>query len=170
MKIFDWTNKVDAVLEKVINVCILLFSTALIFTVLLQVLDRYLDVPFRTIWTSEIARYLYIWVSIFAASISIKENSLVKVDLLVNKLPFHLRRIFELLSILVVIIVNIFLIFTLIELLPRVAKQTATASKLPMSFVYSAGVIAGVLFTVFSVTRFIRWIKYKELASLQEND
>ena len=133
-------------------------------------LDRYAHVPFRTIWTSEVARYLYIWVSVIGAAISLQENRHVKVDLVVDKLPFSLRKICEILSVLIVIVVSVFLLYSLRDLMPRVARQTSSAARIPMSYVYSAAVLAGVTFIFFSITRLIRWFGYKNLESIQQND
>ena len=170
MKLSDWTNTADSVVSRLLRVFLFASTAVLIGTVTLQVFARYANLPFRTIWTSEIARYLYIWVSVIGAALCVHENRLIKVDLLVDRLPFVFRKACEITSTIITIVVSYFLVTSLEKLMPRVARQTSTAARLPMSFVYSAAILAGVTFAFFSLMRLIRWFSYRDVGSIQEND
>ena len=63
-----------------------------------QVIYRYIITQFieragAAVWTEEISRYIFIWISYLALSIAIKKRSSIRVDMLYDHLPPRLQQI-----------------------------------------------------------------------------
>ena len=160
---FHQIERFESCTAKIIGIFIFIISISLIFTVSLQILARYIRIPFNTLWTSEIAQYLFVWTSVLGSGLCLMENRHVRVGFIVDTLPFKLQKIIEVFSNLVILVTSYYLIQGIVDLMPRVHGQISPASRIRMSYVYAAGITAGLLFVVFSITRMYRWIRYHSI-------
>ena len=84
--IWGW---LDENFEKVFLVSGLL---AIIFLITFQTLYRYIIVHFvssagAAVWTEELARYIFIWISYLALSVAIKKRSSIRIDIIYDRIP-----------------------------------------------------------------------------------
>jgi C4-dicarboxylate transporter DctM subunit len=88
--IWSW---LDENFEKVFLVSGLL---AIIFLITFQTLYRYIIVHFvssagAAVWTEELARYIFIWISYLALAVAIKKRSSIRIDIIFDRLPPRLQ-------------------------------------------------------------------------------
>lgn len=70
--------------------CVLLFSV-LVVTVVWQVITRQI-LQSPSAWTSELAQYLFVWLSLFGSALVFAERGHIAVDFVVRKLPEKAER------------------------------------------------------------------------------
>ena len=92
MNIIKWINDN---FEKVFLVIGLL---AIIGIITFQTVYRYVIVQFSSsagaaVWTEEISRYIFIWISYLALSVAIRKRSSIRVDILYDQLPKRFQKI-----------------------------------------------------------------------------
>ena len=90
--LFSWLNEN---FEKIFMVTGLL---AIILFITWQVIYRYIITQFieragAAVWTEELSRYIFIWISYLALSVAIKKRSSIRVDIIYDKLPERLQNI-----------------------------------------------------------------------------
>jgi len=74
------------ILDKVFRIFLQILVAAMAIVILMQVVFRYFfHSPLS--WSEELARFSMIWITFFGASIAFKENSLSRVDLVVEMMP-----------------------------------------------------------------------------------
>lgn len=71
---------------------------SIIFFISWQVIYRYIITKFidragAAVWTEELSRYIFIWISYLAVSVAIRKRSSIRVDILYDLLPPRLQRI-----------------------------------------------------------------------------
>lgn len=160
----------ESVLSFILRLVLIAVFSVLFCTVFIQVLGRYLQLPFRTMWTTEIAQFLFVWISVLGACVSLRENRHIRLGLFVDRMPFAVQRIVEIAGNLVVIATSVVMIHGFTILLPRTHRQIAAASRIRMSYVYVAGLLGAVLFIAFSVTRLTRWFWYRGRDEAEADD
>lgn len=85
----------DANLEKPFLV---LGMLAIIFIITFQTLYRYIGVYLHegaaaAVWTEEMARFIFIWISYLAVPVAIKNRSSIRVDIIFDRLPVRFQNI-----------------------------------------------------------------------------
>jgi len=78
-----------AMLDKSLRFALALLMTAMVGSVVWQVLSRYLFVV-PAAWTEELARFLLIWIGMLGAAYAYRQGSHLGIDLLANKLDVEL--------------------------------------------------------------------------------
>jgi len=117
----------------------------LMFTVVCgQVCFRYvLNQP--SPWTEELARYLFIWISLVGAAYGVKEQSHFGFDLLVKKMSPRLQLAGHYAVQLLMAILVFVLIFYGLRVLKIVSFQITPALQIPMRYVYYSLPVSGAL-------------------------
>jgi len=121
-------------LEKLI---LSLLITAIILIILLQIVMRYL-LNNSLSWTEEFCRYCYIYVMFIGMSFAIKENSNLRVDVIIEMLPLSLRKIVMLLVDLLVFMLLNLMFFSSITTVGSAYKigNYSAGLKMPLHIVY----------------------------------
>lgn len=111
-----------------------------IISVLIQVISRTF-LPKTPSWTEELARYLFIYMVAFGASVAVHKKEFVAVDLIIDFLPKIIRKLIEL-------VINIVLLFVTFVLLKSVLgfaileyRMVSTAMQVPMQYIYFSMII-----------------------------
>ena len=86
-------NWIDENFEKVFLVVGLL---AIIFFITFQTTYRYIIVHFASsagaaVWTEELARFVFIWITYLALSVAIRKRSSIRIDIIYDRLPARLQ-------------------------------------------------------------------------------
>lgn len=134
-KIFRWTA------------CILMLT--MISIVLLQVFAR-LCLPKCPSWTEEISRFLYVHIIGFAAPVALRDDLLVKVDILTNILPKKVKSALEILIRIAVLCMSGLFACSAYGFMMTGTMEVSIALVWPMIVPFSAMFICGLFMTVFS--------------------
>lgn len=135
------------------------FSMMIIF-VSLQVFFRYV-LNSSLIWSEELTRYLFIWQIFFGASLSIRDDSHLKVDIIYMVLPKYTKAI-------KIISYSLFLAFSivvfwrglqLVQSILFVKKQLTPTLGIPMGIVYSILPLGTLLMSIRLVQRIVKTFK-----------
>jgi TRAP-type C4-dicarboxylate transport system permease small subunit len=142
-----------APLDKTLKIGLAILMTAMVASVVWQVLSRYLFVV-PAAWTEELARFLLIWIGMLGAAYAYRQGSHLGIDLLANKLGESgkqmLHRIVHVICLLFaasVLVVGGGLLMSMTWEL----KQYSAAMALPIAYVYFVIPASGVLICLFAV-------------------
>ena len=132
------------VLEKAIAAFLL---AVLSITIFIQVLARYVfDFPLA--WSEEVSRYSFIWLTMIAAPICIRQKANVGMDVLTRNLPERYALTLEAVSYALVMVLAAVLLVWGVSILNVVKMQRSPALDMPMSSIYAAIPIGGALMII----------------------
>ena len=120
--------------EKVVSGALLAVLAA---TIMIQVVFRFiLDLPLA--WTEEVSRYTFIWLTMVAAPICIREKANLGMDLLVHGLKKEVANSASLLGYALVGILLLVLLIWGVTILDVVKSQRSPAIGVSMAWIYAA--------------------------------
>lgn len=137
-------DRLSALVAKVTDGLVVATATAMILALVLQVFSRYvLGSAFS--WTEEAALGLFTWTVLLAATTAIRDVAHVKLDLLVSWLPRKARLVWS--SIVAVLVLAFCVVFAWTGTLyvEETLGQVTAALRLPVSYVYLAAPVTGIL-------------------------
>ena len=112
-----------------------------IISVLIQVISRTF-LPKPPSWTEALARYLFISMVAFGASVAVHKKEFVAVDLIIDFLPKIIRKLIELV---INIVLLLFVTFVLLKSVLGFAileyRMVSTAMQVPMQYIYFSMII-----------------------------
>jgi len=154
-----------AKLENVI-VKILYFACAFLMLVMAsvvtaQVVSRYVfGDPFT--WTEELARYVFVWLSMLGMAIGVKYGAHIALDLLEKKLRGVSWKILIAVNQLLILAFGVFLTYSGFKLMQVGTRQTSPSLSLPMEWVYVVIPVSGLLIIFFVAIETVRKLKRQE--------
>jgi TRAP-type C4-dicarboxylate transport system permease small subunit len=151
LKIFSRINEALGLIE----MAVLAASVLVMFGVICcQVVFRYaLQQP--SPWTEELARYLFIWISMVGAAYGVKTQAHFGFEMLVKKLSPRMQRVGHFLVQLCMGLLIFVLIVYGIRMVKLVAFQATPALQIPMRYVYYSLPVSGVLMAVHLIHHFL---------------
>jgi TRAP-type C4-dicarboxylate transport system permease small subunit len=102
-------------------------------------------------WSEELARYLMAWLVFLGAAIAIRKSELIGVEALVSVASDNIKKVLKLLVYLVCFGFSIFLIVKGFEILDVVKNQRSPAMRIPMTWVYAAIPVCGIIMALNSI-------------------
>lgn len=113
---------------------------AIIFIITFQTLYRYVIVYFfenasSAVWTEEISRYIFIWISYLALSVAITKRSSIRVDIIYDKLSERWQNISWIVVDLCFLLLTVILCITGWDQIERLLKYPQYTTALRMPFV-----------------------------------
>jgi TRAP-type C4-dicarboxylate transport system permease small subunit len=145
-------------LDKTLRIGLAILMTAMVASVVWQVLSRYLFVV-PAAWTEELARFLLIWIGMLGAAYAYRQGSHLGIDLLANKLAKRgRRRLHSIVHIVCLLFAASVLLVGggLLMSMTWELKQYSAAMGLPIAYVYSVIPASGVLICLFAVDAILR--------------
>lgn len=140
-------------LDKTLKFALAILMTAMVASVVWQVLSRYLFVV-PAAWTEELARFLLIWIGMLGAAYAYRQGSHLGVDLLANKLAAPgKQRLHSAVHIVCLLFAASVLVVgggSLVSMTWKL-KQFSAAMGLPIAYVYSVIPASGTLISLFAV-------------------
>ncbi|MFK8014981.1 MAG: TRAP transporter small permease [Gammaproteobacteria bacterium] len=143
---------VAGLISRILGYALALLMTAMVASVVWQVLSRYLFVV-PAAWTEELARFLLIWIGMLGAAYAYRQGSHLGIDLLANKLGAAGQRTLHgvvhcvcLLFAVGVLVVGGGALMSLTWEL----KQYSAAIGLPIAYVYAVIPASGLLISLFA--------------------
>jgi TRAP-type C4-dicarboxylate transport system permease small subunit len=104
-------------------------------------------------WSEEISRYFFAWMIFVGATLAIKENNHIKVDLFYDMLGRHARKIVDIvLYSLIIFVQGYFLVFS-IQFIIKTHGTYSTAMQLPMNMVVYPSITAGCAVSIWFCVR-----------------
>jgi len=140
-------------MKKLISIYNKLEEYFLVYTMILMVIIVFIQVIFRYIlndslsWSEELVRYIFIWQVWLGASLGMRINEHIRVDMFVKLLPNVPQKILGILTDLLVLAFYIFLIVYGFKYLQNVIAKdmTSTALKIPLAYVYASLPVGSVI-------------------------
>lgn len=112
-----------------------------IISVLIQVISRTF-LPKTPSWTEELARYLFIYMVAFGASVAVHKKEFVSVDLIIDFLPKIIRKLIELvINIVLLLFVTFVLLKSVLSFAILEYRMVSTAMQVPMQYIYFSMII-----------------------------
>ncbi len=140
-------------LSSILRFALALLMTAMVGSVVWQVLSRYLLVV-PAAWTEELARFLLIWIGMLGAAYAYRQGSHLGMDLLASRLG-HIGK--QRLHAIVHMVCLLFAASVLVigggslMLMTWELKQYSAAMGLPIAYVYSVIPASGILICLFAL-------------------
>ena len=160
MLILKILKKLSIYLENVVKVTIVLSMAGIVIFVNLAVFYRYVLADPLT-WTTEISAYLLVYTVLFGASIGLRHNQFVKVEVLANLLPKRLKTLIIILS---QVLIGLFLVVcigspSLLIKKAIVTKTVSPALGIPMANLYQLLRVGFIFMLIFLCMSSIEVIK-----------
>lgn len=140
-----------------------------LFTLFYGVILRYgLNLP--TTWQDEIGRYLVVWGTLIGASVALRDNTHIRVELLYQLFPKKFQHWINIFANLVSMVFFIFLIVYGTELvLDKLATGQKSTGGVPLWFIYIIVPLTGLILTVRITERLVRLFQGKPESEHEEN-
>lgn len=137
----------------------------LIVALILMVIVTFAQVVARFVlhhplsWSAEMARYLFVWITLMGASLAITKGSHFGIDVFANCLPVKLRKAVSVLTYVVILSFAVIMIIYGIQVVKFTWIQFSPALHIRMSFPYLAIPVAGVFMIIHVIEAFTRYLK-----------
>lgn len=138
--------------DKIASFMTMLLAIALVIIVFFQVINRFiLHIPAP--WTEELARYMFVWVSLVGAAKALKDNAQVRTYFLISKLPYKIGIIVALIGEVVALYFYFYIMFFVGWKWSSYGLREScdTVPWLPMFYMYVSVPFSGVLMSLFSM-------------------
>lgn len=117
-------------IEKFLLVIMLIFMTIL---GAMQIISRFV-IKSPIAWSEAMLTYIFIWVSFLGAGVALDQKSHFSVEILVERLPKGLQKIFEVIVYSLLIVVNVFITYKGVILVFENRNQMMSAMPFSMSW------------------------------------
>jgi TRAP-type C4-dicarboxylate transport system permease small subunit len=147
-------DRISARVAAITEVLVIASATAMILALVLQVFSRYvLGSAFS--WTEEAALGLFTWTILLAATTAIRDVAHVKLDMIVSWLPPRARLVWS--SFVAFLVLAFCLVFAWTGTLyvEESLGQVTAALRLPVSYVYLAAPVTGILGAFHALVRLL---------------
>lgn len=136
--------------EKVEKVILAASMAAMVVLMLYQVILRYVFSASNS-WSEELVRYLFILDVMLAASIAVRRNSHLQIDVLINCFSPKLKRIFTIAATLAGIVFLALLFWYSLDLCMTATSNVSPGLGIPMSIPYACVPLGAVLMILTSI-------------------
>lgn len=154
-------SRVLSGLLELAKLSIIVISVVMIVVTLAQVIFRYvLASPLP--WSSELARYCFVWVVFLGGAIGLSRGIHLGVDLLVNALPERLRKLSDLLTNALIAGFAAVVIYASIPVLRLDMMQRSPGLGLQLTWVYLAIPISMFLIGLIAIERILNGLRPTE--------
>ena len=133
-------------LDHIEEYILLVLFPLMVIVVFVATCVRYLTVMSLP-WAEEVARYSMVWIAYVGASLGIKRNAHLGVEAVVLLLPRGLRKYFDVLRYLIIILFNILIAYYTFQIIQSQisTEQVSPSLRIPMWFAYGAIPVGSVL-------------------------
>jgi TRAP-type transport system small permease protein len=131
------------------------FAIAMTLIVIINIFSRYF-LNYAISWAEEISRYLMVWMVMLGAAMGVRLGTHFRMEMIENFVGRGGKTIFHWFTLAVFSAVGFVLLWHGMILLPLTDYQYATATQIPMSWVYVSLPLSGFLMIFFVVDRFLK--------------
>lgn len=153
-KSFDW-KKFVVNIDQYLSAILFIVIMALLF---LQVVSRYVFGHSFT-WTEELSVLLFVWMTYLGVSSAVTYRKNLRIDALLDVVPFSVKKFLLILSDVIFIAFNIYLIFPFVELIGSIGSSKTPILGIPKAITYwlipviLAFTSVKLVFDIFKLTR-----------------
>jgi len=141
-------------IETIFKYFAIILMLIIIISVLLQIIAREI-VYFPVSWTTELATFSFIWMSMIGAALGVRNLSHVSIDIIVNKLPLGIQKIITYIVELSIIFLMFVLGWQSIRFTIQAHGQLSPSLDVSMSYIYTSFILFSILSILFSIERII---------------
>lgn len=157
-------SNLKKILDKSIEIFIVILLTIMVIVALWQVASRYVFNSPSTI-SEELLRYCLIWLSMIGSAYMFGLREHMSMTFFVEKFDEQIRYKLAILSEVVIIIFSVcVLVYGGINITLLTMKQVSAALGIPMGYIYSVLPLSGVLMIFYSVLNILNIMKVKDVA------
>lgn len=138
------------ILERIEKLILTVSVPVMVILMVYQVILRYIFSASNS-WSEELIRYLFIFSTMIAASIAVRRNSHLQIDIFINRLSERLKKIFTIVSTLAGIVFLCMLFVYCLELCAHAAKNISPGVGISMAVPYACMPMGSVLMILTSV-------------------
>lgn len=161
-------NAIDKVADLVLLNLVKVLGIALLITVVLQVISRYL--PISMVWTDELARLFFVWFSMLSVAVACVENKHLTMDLLYDKFGPKTKKVMDVFANILVMVTAILLCYEGFKMLPIVQMQISPVLRISMAWFYAAVPVGFVFVAVHTAFRLVDMIFGRDMDNQQEEE
>ena len=151
-----------SIIERVCEFVTIIGLVIVVLLIIAQVIGRYVFAN-PVYWSEELARYVFIWTTLFGVSLALRRSQLVGVDFFVEKFRVRYQKWCKAVGLL--LIAGFIFVFTRSGIvLLNIAKKGNTISPaltIPMYYVYYIFPVAGVIMFIFSIASLVEVLQGK---------
>ncbi|MBG9567095.1 TRAP transporter small permease [Brevibacillus agri] len=151
---------VDRMNQWIFNIIALILGFTALLT-LYQVFARYI-LKSPLVWSEELVRYLMIWIVFLGAALALRKGLLISVEIVQQIVPKTARKIMEIITVIVNVILLIILTKYGFGIMENLANQTTGAMDIPVAWTYAAIPVGSIIALLNSVVVFIEIFTKKE--------
>ena len=137
-------------LANTLRMSIVVLAVAMLFILALQVFMRFVMGQALS-WSEEFALTCFTWSMLLAMALGVRELIHVRMDILVDNLPYPLRRVVERLCALLITLFGLFLAWSGYNYTMDAVGTTSAAIAFPMVYLYSATPACGIFTFIFGL-------------------
>ena len=136
-------NAIDRLNYWIFHFIAIIFGLVALLTIY-QVFARYvLNSPL--IWSESVVKYSMIWIVLLGTAIALRKGLLISVEVVLYLVPKNVKRIMDILIVLISMIFLSLLITFGFEIMGNLAHQTTGSLDIPVSWIYAALPVGGIL-------------------------
>ncbi len=148
-------------LSKLLAIGAVIFFTALMVVVVIQVIFRVFPFGVAPSWTEEVTRFLLIFGVTVSAPLALQDDRFVRVDLFINRFPLQVRKIIDIMTHMgLAIFFGGLIVYA--YLFAQNGIQTSPALRIPMYIPYGSTVVLLLLLCIYSLKKIIHIGIHKE--------
>lgn len=137
-------------IERIIVVLIVIAFMTMVISLSYQIISRYIFDKGNA-WTEELTRYTFVWLVMLSSSVALRRSKHMKVDFTNRTLSKTINDVkFWISNILVIIFLSV-LTFYGLQLVSLTQRQLSSGMQIPMSYIYLAIPVGGILMLLFTV-------------------
>ncbi|HQL37242.1 MAG TPA: TRAP transporter small permease [Bacillota bacterium] len=145
-------KKAKVILDKIHTNVLTIMFIIMVLVCFQQVISRYL-LGNSLVWSEELSRYILTWIVFLGTGYVLGQGGHASMDLL-EMLPQNIRKVLSYISNLFVIIYSFIMIKYGIEFLLIGMRQKSSAMQIPMSIVYIALPLGGLMIMIYCLLSF----------------
>ncbi len=148
-------TRFDHLLAKAEAGALIILVSAVTIVVFLQVIYRYVLIQ-PLYWSEELARYLFIWLSIFGAVLGVQKRGHFGLDFFYRMLPERGRGFLQLLIHLLMGGISLVILIQGVKLVQATALQKSPAMEISMGWAYACLPVGAALMAIHVVVIFLK--------------
>ena len=96
-------NRIFSVLNRIEEIILVAMFAVMVLVIFVQVIMR--KANNSLVWSEELGKFLFVWISWLGISIGQRKGEHIKITMLVDRFPFRVAQIFNILSDIIVIVI-----------------------------------------------------------------
>lgn len=160
-------------LFKLIEILMVIMLGGMVALVFMNVILRYFFNSGIT-WSEEMARYLFFWLIFVGAIGAMRDNAHLGVDTLIKRLPANVQKVVYITGQILIFAIMIMLAKGSFDLTVMNVNSKASATNLPLSFIYGTGIVTSVCISLNVVVNIYKALfvegAIQELIQLEESE